>query len=295
MEKRAKARYNRENEKTELRYIHKYYLPPELRCRISPADIKVIMRCLHEELDTWESHIPDDLPDCVITYTDLGMEKCIDAVTARQVLAAYAAYEKDIRGEWTPEETRAAINLNVWLIEWEKQLLARLIQISEAMERQVRSGDSWLTDYEIDVTVDLYVRDDDPYSYVNMPDSWKNDVDSDSSLLCTIKYLCEDPISFEEAAKEDYYGIGDLQDHCDFRNYYDDPENQVRECYTFHELCDHLHFPQKHLARIGYISTDIVVRHQNGIEVDLTGEQTVAVKNEARLREELVLREMPEI
>jgi hypothetical protein len=84
---------------------------------------------------------------------------------------AYAAYRDDRRVALTPEETHAAINLNTWLIDWEKALLARCIRLSESMERQVRSGDDWLTDYEILVTAWFYVRHDDPFSYETMADS----------------------------------------------------------------------------------------------------------------------------
>lgn len=287
MVKQTTARFLTENRDSDVRYIHKYYLPQDLRNHIFPADIQGIRRCFHDECELWEERIPEKLPDCVITYSDIGMEKRIDGDTARQIMAAsWAYYYDDCRAELTHEEEQAAQNLNHWLIEWEKELLARCIQISETMERQVRSGDRWLTNFEMDVTVYFYVRDDDPFSDENMPDSWQNEIECDSQLLCETNMICRGPISAEKAAREDYWGIGDSVDHNDFSSHYDDNERPERHCLTFHELYDHLYFPRKHMRRIGYVSTDIVVRHQNGISVDLNGELVVAVRDEARIRED---------
>jgi hypothetical protein len=49
-----------------------------------------------------------------------------------------------------------------------------------------------------------------------------------------------------------------------------------------------MHIPIKHAGRIGHIFTDIIIRHQNGVKVDLTGEQAVAVWDEPRLRENIM-------
>ena len=45
------------------------------------------------------------------------------------------------------------------------------------------------------------------------------------------------------------------------------PEDQGRECNLFHKLVDHVGIPYKHLCRIGRISTDIRVWHQNEWDV----------------------------
>jgi len=287
MEKHKTARFEFNKEDILAKYIHKYYLPLELRPKISPADVATIDLCFIDEFDAWGKKFPKKVPGCVITYEDLGMEKRIDGEASRQVLLAYMAYWADRRAELTPEELQAAINLNAWLIDWEKELLTRYIQISEAMERQIRSGDSWLTDYEIYVTMDFFVREDDPYSYDNMPDSCEHF--EDCGTLCTAKKLVKRPISAVNAAKADYYGIGDSVDHNDRRHFSDVPVNQIRHCLTFHELYDHLYVPMKHMMRIGRVFTDIVVWHQNGIDINLAGEQVIAVMDEPEIKEMLVL------
>ncbi len=291
MTKHATASFHRDNENFRMCYIQKYYLLQELRSSRYPADIQGIQCCFSEDFQLEEGDLPDKLSDCVVTYTDIGMEKHFDEDTVRHVLMAYVAYHNDSRSELTDEEERAAANLNHWLIDWEKQLLAKLITLSEDMERQVRSGDSWLTDYEIIVTVYFYVREDDSFydDMTHLPYFRKKEIDY-GQLLYETSLLCH-PISAAKAAKEDYRGIGDSRDHNDFSSLYEEHKRPERHCLTFHELYDHVTFPRKHLGRIGRIWTDINVQHQSGFTIDLKAEQAVAVRDEPRIREEFVFYE----
>jgi hypothetical protein len=215
MVKHATVQFKRTKYDNQMRYIHKYYLPQELKPRIFPTDIDGIGSCFveGEECKIWEGRIPKKLPECLIHYQDIGMEKRIDGDTVRKVLEANAAYLNDCLAELTAEEDRAALNLNAWLVEWEKELLNYCIQQRNTMEQQVRSGDSWLTDYEIDVEVEFYVRDEDPYSEANMPDASRDDIDGNTALLCTMKLLVQDSI-FHYGNGENR-GIGDNLDHND--------------------------------------------------------------------------------
>jgi hypothetical protein len=180
------------------------------------------------------------------------------------------------------------MNLNTWFMAWEKELLTRCIQLCNEMEQRVRSNDGWLTDYECDVEIQLYVRDDDPYSGDNMSDGLEDDIDSDTSFLCEMKLLVCFPILYSD--RENYWGIGDDIDHNDRpRGIRKEEIYNVRHCATFHELFDHTNMPVKHAGRIGHVFTDIIIRHQNGIKVDLKGEQAVTVRDEQRIREWVVL------
>lgn len=278
----AKVRFDLSADAHQARYIHKYYLPQNFRTGILPVDIDGIFGCFSEDCDSgiYDGIIAAFVPDCVIQYMDLGLEKYIEGTTARQILLAIAAFHADGRAELTPEENQAAINLNVWLIDWEKDLLSRCVQVSAKMEQQVRAGDSWLTDYEIDVEVEFYMRDDDPYSEDNMPDS------TDDDLLCKIKLLV-DKLDFSCGSKL-HRGIGDDQNNNDCHTRKEEIYN-VRHCATFHELFSHMHMPLKHAGRIGRVCTDIIMRHQNGVKVDLKGEVVIAVRDAPRIREEFVL------
>lgn len=269
------------------RYIHKYYLPQELRTSISPADISGIFGCFIQDCDFGLLHgrIPENAPDCIIRYRDIGVKKHLDGETVLQVLKAVAVYHAEYGAVLTAEENQAAMNLNAWFIEWERDLLHRCVQISCEMEQQVRSGDIWLSDYEIDMETEFYVRDDDPYSEDNMPDGSHGDIDSNIGLLCTMKYLENLPL-FKLTKDDGLWYIGDNQDHNDWpRGSRGEEIYNVRHCATFHELFSHMHMPVKHAGRIGRVYTDIIVRHQNGICIDLKGERAVAVRDEPRNRE----------
>jgi tetratricopeptide (TPR) repeat protein len=272
----------------QARYIHKYYLPQELRTNIFPVDISGIENCFYRDSDfgLWEGRAPEYVPDCVIQYKDIGLDKHIDAVTVRRVLLSIAAYHTDTRAELSPEENLVAMNLNNWFIKWEKDLLSRCMQVARDMELQVRSGDSWMSDYEIDVETQFYVRDGDPFSEDNMPDASYDDIDSDVGMLCSMKHLVNGPIF--HSGSEYHWGIWDDRDHNDRpRGTRSEEIYNVRHCATFHELFDHMCMPVKHAGRIGRVYTDIIVQHQNGFHIDLKREQTVAVRDEPRIREGL--------
>lgn len=288
MERSVRVRFCEPKFVYDGRYIHKYYLPQELRYKIFPVDIDGISSCFggNNEYHVRDELIPDKVPDCVIQYKDIGLEKRIDKEAVCQVLLAMADYHADTNGELTPEENQAAMNLNAWLIDWEKDLLARCIQLSNDMERQVRSGEGWLTDYEIDVDADFYVRDDDPYHLDNIPESFNNDLDSDSSLLCTLKYLAHFPV--QNTGSPEYRGIGDNQDHNDLRELEGEGIQSVRHCQTFHELFSHINIPIKLAGRIGRVYSDIIVRHQNVVNVDLRGKKAI-VAPDLPIREEIAL------
>ena len=272
-----KAKYN-----SKARYIHKYYLPQDLKQRISLADIIAVMFDL-DDWDVFKGVLPEQPPCCNVHYSDLYTNKTIPGLEIGVVLRAIAAYFADCKCELTEDENRAAVNLNSWLDEWEKKLLSECIRISEAMEQRVQSSDPWLTDYEIDLVVDFYIRDDDPYSEDNNPAANKYDVDSDAALLCTPLLVGCGPIFAEDITSPGYCGIGDGQDY---------KESKTLNCSIFHEkhcsafrdLYSFLGVPMKHMGRIGHVCTDIKVYHQNGVAIDLDSVQIVASQDEPRIR-----------
>lgn len=281
----AKVRFSRAGYDHDARYIHKYYLPQELKSKILPTDIGGIDRCFinDDDCDLWEGQVPDKVPDCLMQYEEIGAEKRIDGETVHQVLLAIAACRADMHAELTPEEDQAAMNLNTWFMEWEKDLLKRCITFRTEMERRVRSSDSWLTDYEIEIEVGIGVRDDDPYSETNMPEGWRDDIDVDPALLCTLRHFVI-PESYDELAD-----FCDTDDYNDCRGVRNEGIYNMRHCYTFHELFSHTQIPIKHATRIGRIFTDIVIRHQSGIDIDLKGKQATIVRDEPTIRERIVL------
>ncbi|WP_298432903.1 hypothetical protein [Geobacter sp.] len=251
------------------RYIHKYYLPLDLKRMVCPADIDAIERSVtdNDQHGLWEGIVPAEVSGCTIYYKDLRLEKRVECDVTRRVLLACAEYYKDCRAELAPEEIRAALALNELLAGWEKSFRDECVRLTEEMEQRLRSGDPFLTDYEIETEIYFYLQEDDPFS--DNQAASKDDWDRDTSLICTIKDSLRGKITAAEAADPDYYGIGDDQDHNDCYALTDNPVCQVRHCATFHELYDHLRIPFKHMGRIGMIWSDIKVWHQNAIDIDV--------------------------
>lgn len=271
------AKYNHE-----ARYIHKYYVHKDLKNRIILADIVAIM----QEMNDWnvfKRDIPQTLPSCYIHYLDLCANKSITGKEVKLVLQAITSYFADRKGELTESENRAAINLNAWLTEWEKKLLHECVRITEEMECRVRSSDPWLTDYEIDLEVSFYLREDDPFSEENNPDADEYDIDSEAQLLCSTGFLMNGLIFAKDVTSTEYWGIGDGQDH---------KENSIRNdtifyekhCSTFHDLYSRLAVPMKHMGRIGRVYSDIKVYYQNGVLIDLKSEPPFESQDEPRVR-----------
>lgn len=260
-----KAKYN-----GKARYIHKYYLPQELKPRVFLADICALMN-EHKEWNVWERRFLENPPNCVIHYSDLCLDKTIPDYEVRLILQAICAYVEDVHGELTEDENQAALNLNAWLTGWEKDLNIECRRIRAEMDQKISSGGPWLNEYDIDVEVCFFVRDDD-YAYdYNSPEN-DHDVDDDSSMLCkTDLLICLS--RFPEDGTESYQiDSGDDIDYNDLRglNLSRDRKNSIykaKHCATFHELYSHQYIPMKHLGRIGTVCADIKVLHQNTVDV----------------------------
>ncbi len=266
------AIYRKAKHNGKARYIHKYYLPQELKARVFLADICAFMNEINDWC-VWEMRLPETLPSCVIHYSDLCLDKTILAHEVRLVLQAMIAYFKDARGKLTEDENQAALNLNDWLTKWEKDLKAECCQIRKEMDQKLSSGGQWLNEYDIDVEVWFFVRDDD-YAYDNDSPENDHDVDHDSSMLCEIDLLICLPSSPEDSAGLYQIDADEDIDYNDQRSL--NPIHSIysaKHCQTFHELYSHQGIPMKHLGRIGTVCADIKVLHQNVADVDVPGEK----------------------
>lgn len=257
------------------RYIHKYYLSAKDKGKLSPIDLDALETSTgadHYEL--WTGKIPEVVNGCTILYQDIGSEKQVDSDLVRRGLLAIAGYYKDRRSELTPEELRAALNLNDWLREYEKTLLARQLCLEEELRNGLRGNDPFLVDYEIDLNLQFYVREDDLF-YDN-EEADKYDWDNHSALMLSLKGV-EAHSSRAEIHDPNYRGLGDDQDHNDIRDHeHINPIYRAMHCTLFHELTNHCAVPFKHLIRIGLICAEFVVQHQNYVNIDLTGERIFA-------------------
>lgn len=276
------VKYSRSDVFDSSHFIHKYYLSNEDKRNLFPVDINALetMACLDDEISAsfWNGVIPEDLPECTIVYDDIGLEKRVDCRLVRRGLLAVSAYRKDQRAELATEEVRAALNLNEWLREYEKILLAKQLSIEKEIKNSLRGSDNFLVDFETELTLDFYVREDDP-CYINN-DADKHDWDRHSALMCRIKYLVASTSS-DAINNPGYRGLGDAKDHNDISGRgHNNPVYRARHCSLFHELTEHCGVPFKHLIRIGTIWANIEVNYQNAFDIDLRGERIAAKRQD---------------
>lgn len=279
---RITVRYSKSDVFDSSRFIHKYYLSDGDKHQLFPVDINALetMALLDDEIsaDFWNGVIPEVLPECTIVYDDIGLEKRVDCSLVRRGLLAVSAYRKDQRAELATEEVRAALNLNECLREYEKILLANQLSIEREIKDGLRGRDTFLVDFETELTLDFYVREDDP-SYENN-DADKYDWDRHSALMCRIKHLAAST-STDAINNPGYRGLGDCQDHNDISGRgHNNPVYRARHCFLFHELTEHCGVPFKHLIRIGTIWANIEVNHQDAFDIDLRGEGIAAKRQD---------------
>lgn len=257
-------------------FIHIYFLAPEDKTKLCPSDISVleILADRHAEFcDDSCTALPNTPNFATIYYKDLKLEKQVDWEVVQRGLSAIKAYDQDCSTELTLEETRAALNLNDWLRNHEKTLLARLLNIEQRMQKEMRSDASFLADYEINLTLDFYLREDDPFFENEL--SSRDDWDMETARMCYMECIVARNLTKADVDDPDYFGLGDNQDHNDMRNCnLDNPVYQSKHCWLFHKLISHCGVPIKHLIRIGAIWADFQVIHQHAVTIDLSGQQT---------------------
>ena len=261
-------------------FIHKYYLAPEDKGKLFPVDICALHMMAyrdaefeHElEIDLWHGVIPEKLPAITIYYRDLKLEKQLGPELVRCGLLAISAYQQELLLEPTAEEARAALNLNDWLRGYEKTLAAKQVEIEEGLQNGLRGADPFLVDYEINLEMQFYLREEDPFCDNDAAN--RHDWDIDAALMCNMEYI-SGPSWLSEINDPDYRGIGDNRDHNDMRgSVSNNPVRSVSHCELFHRLISHHGVPIKHLKRIGRIWTDFKVQYQTGVEIDLNCETT---------------------
>jgi hypothetical protein len=271
------ARYRQSDEFDSSHFIHKYYISPEDKSRLFPVDIFAFEEMICRD----EVQLQKGFHECTILYSDLCLEKHLDSGLVQRTLQAMARYKNDLSAKLTAEEVRAALNLNEWLRCYEKTLCTKRQRIEQELNKGLMGSDPFLVDYEIELKMDFYVREDDLF-YEN-DEANENDWDKDASQMCCLNYRG----SFtpeDELSKPGNWGVRDDQGHNNTpESTQDRSVNQVRHCTLFHELTEHCGVPLKHLIRIGTIWANIEVIHQNAVDIDLSGEPIVANQKEVNL------------
>lgn len=235
------------------RYVYKYYVPNEIKSKIHVADLTAIQQASMENSVTQDKSVPGE--GVFVEYAQLGVKKWISPEDAQAVMIAYEKYYDDIRAAMTDDEKLAAQQLNHWLRQQEKVVLDHCRQLNSEMQQRLHSPQDPINDYEIDIHVSFYVREDDPFYDDDAANQF--DPDCDASLLWTFNDCVKSHIQWFD---EKQWGWGDDLDHNDHLTAGSSEVNN--HCAWFHELYDHAHIPMKHMARVGKMWVDIQVQHQ---------------------------------
>jgi hypothetical protein len=152
----------------------------------------------------------------------------------------------------TREQRLFLANLNQRLSEIEKQLKKEALKIIETMDKRVNDENDWISDYEMDCTVEFYLRDDDP-EYSEDEDNVLAEFKEDGLNL--LKYS-ETSLVASEANWNDQ-SIPDL----------DHPDQMEHHGWFYHQLYDHTHISWDDMLRIGDIWVDINVTLQHHLKL----------------------------
>ena len=115
----------------------------------------------------------------------------------------------------------------------EKELKIKLKKLNASPDLRINK-DSWIDDYEIELTIDAYEKDSD-------------------DLLVVL----EVPVY-----KENFDLLDSGINHNDFFGWEGDPMSSDSHCYLFHSLYDHTDLELSDILRIGVIWVDIQVTYQ---------------------------------
>jgi hypothetical protein len=150
------------------------------------------------------------------------------------------------------EQRLFLVRLNNRLAEIEQQLHKASVPIRGAMEARVADDADWVTDYEIESTVEFWLKETDR-SYVE---------DKDNILAVIENYRVggsrfHEPDDDELTFNWNDCGIMDL----------DNPTQLEYHCWLYHHLYDHAGLCWEDLLRIGRIWVDLKVTYQRMAEV----------------------------
>ena len=119
--------------------------------------------------------------------------------------------------------------------------------IETGLKERLSHNDPFLSDYEIEVVLDYYLREDDP--------AYRDDDDNILAKRC---------YSLKGVASDGDLWFDDGENHNVFEGWDGHPMKDEHHCWLFHDLYDHSYrdssrLPWKDIMRIGTIWVDIQV------------------------------------
>jgi hypothetical protein len=153
----------------------------------------------------------------------------------------------------SPEQQQYLQSINAHLTRIEHQFKAAALAMSAELNARVEAPEDWLCDYEIELGVSFWLRQDDP--------AYRED---DDNIMVTLHER------LTHRREDDTFSIGDG------RNYNGVPPDSglaptlgtEPHCWLYHRLYDDSDLTWNDLLRIGHIWVDMQVIYQYEVAVD---------------------------
>ena len=150
-------------------------------------------------------------------------------------------------GELSLIQRQYVQRLNKKLAAIERQVKREALAVITQLEARVHDPDDWLSDYEIELEVSFWLREDDP--------AFKED---DDNILVTLRESLK-----RLRHPEDRWGLDDGDNH-NIAQYIDGhPMQGESHCWLYHCLYDHTPLGWEDLLRVGHIWVNLSVIYQH--------------------------------
>jgi hypothetical protein len=150
----------------------------------------------------------------------------------------------------SPDQRQYLQQINDRLIVIERHAKREALTLIAQLEARIQDPQDWLCDYEIELEVSFYPREDDP-AYQD---------DEDNILATTWDSL--------KGIGTGEHPIASRYNWNEFQCMDGDPQQQEHHCWLYHHLYDHSGLRWEDLLRIGHIWVDLQVTYQSACEVE---------------------------
>lgn len=243
-------------------YIHRYYLPWELRNELQVQDISALYSKIgfsrYGEVDFEDDVSSTFVSETISIYYEAErLVKKLDKKLLLPAIKACLSYHKDClwHHSFSDEEIHSLLSLNDRLRKIEGEIYDEAERVNREMLLRKQRGELFHEDFEVESEITYYLADDDPMSR-----------DDDDNIL----HQYDEPLTIRENVVPEQelleWQKRNKDDWNDTRPFNTSPLFSVPHSWLFHDLIDHSGIPHNHLCRIGTIGVDISCKMQRWIE-----------------------------
>jgi hypothetical protein len=138
------------------------------------------------------------------------------------------------------------LKVNDRLQKLQTKLINEAVKIDKYLIDRIKDPDDSLYDYEIELEINCYLKEDDP-------DYLENEDNIISKLSESLKGISQ------SKEKNDWRWNAN---HNEFLHWAHHPMNQEDHCWLYHCLYDHSHLSWKNILKVGILWSDIIVQYQ---------------------------------